>query len=96
VQECAPEETQNKPNIQECVPEETQNKTNQEMKNPEDIENHEISIDYVNTGGLWNRNKMKNMDEIFFYSVACDIVNGSEDPEPRSVTECQNRHDWIK
>ena len=34
------------------------------------------------------------MDEIFFYSVACDIVNESEDPEPRSVTECQNRHDW--
>ena len=45
--------------------------------NPEHIENHEISIDYVNTGGLWNRNEMENMDEIFFYSVACDIVNGS-------------------
>ena len=27
---------------------------------------------------------MKNMDEIFSYSVACDIVNESEDPEPRS------------
>ena len=79
--------------MQECVPEETQNKTNQEMKNPEDIENHEISIDYVNTGGLWNRNKMENIDEIFSYSVACDIVNGSEDPKPRSVTECQNRQD---
>ena len=48
---------------------------------------------YVNTGGLWNRNEMKNMDEIFSYSVACDIVNGSENPEPRSVTEYQNRHD---
>ena len=35
---------------------------------------------------------MKNMDEIFFYYVAC----GSENPEIRSVTECQNRHDWIK
>ena len=57
------------------------------MKNPEGIENHEISIDYVNTGGLWNHNKMKNIDKIFFYSVACDIVNRSEDPEPRSVTE---------
>ena len=41
-------------------------------------------------------NEMKNMDEIFFYSVACDIINGSEDPEPRSVIECQNRHDWTK
>ena len=66
------------------------------MKNPEDIENHEISIDYVNTGGLWNQNEMKNMDEIFFYSVACDIVNESQDFEPRSITKCQNRHDWIK
>ena len=55
------------------------------MKNPEGIENHEISIDYVNTWGLWNRNEMENINEIFSYSVACDIVNGSEDPEPRSL-----------
>ena len=78
--------------MKECVPEETQ-KTNQEMKNPKDIEHHEIFIDYVNTGGLWNRNEMQNMDEIFSYFVACDIINGCEDSEPRSVTECQNRHD---
>ena len=39
---------------------------------------------------------MKNMDEIFFYSIACDIVNESEDPDPRSIVECKNRHDWIK
>jgi len=84
------------PNVKECVSEEIQNKTNQEMKNPECIENYEISVDYVNTGGLWNRNKMKNMNEIFFYSVVCDIINSSEDPEPISVTRCQNRHDWIK
>jgi len=31
---------------------------------------------------------MDNIDEIFFYSVACDIVNGSEDLKPRSVAEC--------
>jgi len=49
------------PNVQECVPEETQNKTNQEMKNPKDIVNHEISINYVSTGGLWNRNEIENM-----------------------------------
>ena len=84
------------PNIKECVPEETHNKTTQEMESPECIENHEISIDYVNTGGLWNRNKMKNIDEIFSYSVACNIVNESEVPEPKSITKCQNRHDWTK
>ena len=38
----------------------------------------------------------KNIDEIFFYFVTCDIVNRSEDHEPRSVTECWNRHDCIK
>ena len=38
------------------------------MKNPEGIENHEISIDYVNTRRLWNQNEMKNMDKIFSYS----------------------------
>ena len=36
------------------------------------------------------------MVEIFFLFQACDIVNGSEDLEPRSVTKYQNRHDWIK
>ena len=82
--------------MKECVPEKTQNKTHQEMEIPDGMKNHEISIDYVNTGGLWNRNKIENMDEIFSYSVACDIVNGNEDPESRSVIECQNRHDWIK
>ena len=40
--------------------------------------------------------RWKNMDEIFSHSVACDIVNGSEDSKPRFVTECQNRHDWSK
>jgi len=39
---------------------------------------------------------MKNIDEIFSYSIAYAIVNRSEDPEARSVTECQNRHDWTK
>ena len=40
--------------------------------------------------------EIENMDEIFSHSVACDIVNGSENSEPRSVTKCQNRHDWTK
>ena len=39
---------------------------------------------------------MENIDEIFSYVVACDIVNGSDDPELRSLTECQHRQDWFK
>ena len=50
--------------MKEYVSEETQNKTSQEIENPEGIQNHEISIDYINTGRLWNRNEIDNMDEI--------------------------------
>ena len=39
---------------------------------------------------------MKNINEIFSYTVACEIINEKDDPEPQSVMECQNRHDWIK
>ena len=39
---------------------------------------------------------MENIDEIFSYAMACDIVNGCEDPKPRSLTECQHRQDWLK
>ena len=50
---------------------------------PEEIENKE---------GL----QMKDIDEIFSYTVASEITNDKDDPEPKSVMECQNRHDWIK
>ena len=38
--------------MEECISEEIQDKINQEIKNSENIENYEISIDYINTGGL--------------------------------------------
>ena len=39
---------------------------------------------------------MEDIDDIFSYSVALEIINGNEDPEPISVSECQKRHDWGK
>ena len=39
---------------------------------------------------------MKSIDKIFSYTVASEIINDKDDPEPKSVMECQNRHDWIK
>ena len=68
---------------------------------PEEIEgindiNQEISINYTNTRKLLNRNEIKSIDKIFSYTVACEIINDKNDPEPKSVMECQNRHDWIK
>ena len=73
-----------------------QNKTNQEIEKLEGMKNQEISIHYVNTRELLNWSKLKDIEEIFFYSIKCDIVNGSKDSEPKSVTECKNRHNWIK
>ena len=58
--------------------------------------NQEIAINYSNTRKLWNRNEMKNIDEIFSYTVACEIINEKDDFELKSVIEYQNRHDWIK
>ena len=58
--------------------------------------NQEISINYSNKRKLWNRNEMKNIDEIFSYTVAYKIINEKDDPKHKSFMECQNRHDWIK
>lgn len=85
----------NDPNIDKSVPLETQD----EDSVPEETQietNQEISINYINTKELWNRNDMKEIDEIFSYAIACDIINENEDPEPRSIIECQNRHDWVQ
>lgn len=60
-----------------------------------DKNNLEISINYVNSGNLWNR-KNQDIDEIFVFSIACEIMNENDDPEPRSVVECQGRLDWPK
>ena len=84
--------TKSVPKEIQSVPEETQS-IQGEIQNEE---NHEISIDFINTGKLWDRTEMENIDEIFSYAVACDIVNGNEDPEPRSLIECQHRQDWLK
>ena len=39
---------------------------------------------------------MGDIDEIFSYTIASEITNDKDDHEPKSVMECQNRHDWIK
>ena len=46
-----------------------------------------ISINYVNTGNLLNRKGM-NIDEIFSFSVACEVMNKYDDSEPQIMNEC--------
>ena len=67
----------------------------EEIQVPETCDNQEISINYVTTGQRWNRNKI-NVDDIFAYNVALNIVNDNEDLEPKSVEECRQRDDWPK
>ena len=58
-------------------------------------ENNEISINYVSTRKLWNRNNVV-IDNIFAYNVAIEIMQQDEDFEPKSVHECRQRNDWPK
>ncbi|GJY78501.1 disease resistance CC-NBS-LRR class family protein [Tanacetum coccineum] len=58
--------------------------------------NKEMSINYSQTNILWDRNEIGDIDEIFSYSVASDIMSGDDDPEPKSVIDCQSRPDWGK
>ncbi|CAM8884854.1 unnamed protein product [Rhodiola kirilowii] len=65
---------------------------------PENKVTHEITTRLKRgrpPGILWNRKE--NIDDAFSYNLACDIMNENNgDPEPRSITECKNRHDWVE
>ena len=43
----------------------------------------------------WNQNEI-DIDTIFSYNVARDIVEQNEDLEPTSIKECSRREDWSK
>ena len=57
-------------------------------------DNNEISINYVLSGKRWNR-KHVNMDDIFAYEVALELMD-NEDYEPTSIYECMQRPHWLK
>jgi len=73
--------------INDSVPEEPQV--------PEIVENDEISINYVMNHKIWNRNKV-NIDEVFAYNVAKDVISDNEDQEPMTIEDCRQRNDWPK
>ncbi|KAJ9541050.1 hypothetical protein OSB04_027556 [Centaurea solstitialis] len=79
---------------EKSVPEETQNIKLPADEDMNDI-NKEVAINYGYMENVWNKNKMRNIDDIFSYVVTCDVF-GNDDPEPTSVIECQNRQDWVK
>ena len=59
------------------------------------LDNNEISINYISTGKIWDRNNIV-IDHVFAYKVALDITQSDEDPEPHTVEECRHRNDWPK
>nr|GEU90436.1 retrovirus-related Pol polyprotein from transposon TNT 1-94 [Tanacetum cinerariifolium] len=58
--------------------------------------NKEISINYSHSKISLDQTETEIIDEKFCYNVACDIINGNDDPEPTSLIECQSKHDWNK
>ena len=81
-------------NIENQIPEEIQN----EQIAPEEVqvpENNEISISYVHRGDKWDRNNF-DVNNIFAFQVALDIIQNDDDPEPQNTNECRQRNDWPK
>nr|GEW21898.1 putative copia-like polyprotein [Tanacetum cinerariifolium] len=58
--------------------------------------NKEMLINYSQTRILWDQNEIEDIDEIFSYSVASNIMSADDDPEPKSVVDYQIRPDWDK
>ena len=78
-------------NIENQIPEEIQN----EQIAPEEVqvpENNEISISYVHRGEKWDRNNF-DVNNIFTFQVALDIIQNDDDPEPQNMNECRQRND---
>ena len=57
-------------------------------------ENNEISIHYVSTGEILDRNKIV-VNNVFSFKVALDITRSNDDEiESQTVKECRSRNDW--
>ena len=78
-------------NIENQIPEEIQNEqiALEEVQVPE---NNEISISYVHMGEKWDQNNF-DVNNIFAFQVALDIIQNDDDPEPQNMNECRQRND---
>jgi hypothetical protein len=62
---------------------------------PKIHENKEISINYVTNGIQWNRQEV-NVDDAFTYHIALNVINDSEDHEPKSIKDCRQSENGPK
>ena len=49
----------------------------------------------MHRGEKWNRNNF-DVNNIFAFQVALDIIQNDDDPEPQNTNECRQRNDWPK
>nr|GEY15353.1 hypothetical protein [Tanacetum cinerariifolium] len=87
--------TEKNSNHEENVLDETQDIKTSPEEEMNDM-NKEMSINYSQTNILWDRNEIGDIDEIFSYYVASDIMGGDDDPKPKSVIDCHSRPNWDK
>ena len=57
--------------------------------------NNELSINLRDVETNMNRSEIE-VDYVFAYNVATNIMQDNEDHEPQSVIECRQRNDWTK
>ena len=60
---------------------------------PEKKKNDEIMISFDGIEKSWDRNEII-IDDIFSFTMALNIINDNEDPDPKIVEECRHRNDW--
>ena len=49
----------------------------------------------MHRGEKWDRNNF-DVNNIFAFQVALDIIQNDDDPEPQNTNECRQRNDWPK
>ena len=49
----------------------------------------------MHSGEKWDRNNF-DVNNIFAFQVALDIIQNDDDPDPQNMNECRQRNDWPK
>ena len=49
----------------------------------------------MHRGEQWDRNNF-DVNNIFDFQVALDIIQNDDDPKPQNTNECRQRNDWPK
>ena len=65
--------------------------TQEETKIP-NCSKDEISLNYVMSGKICNRDKVI-INDALAYNLALEVMDNNEDQEPHSVEECKERKD---